>query len=491
METTAQSITAATQSSVNPAVGNVTASSKASAQTAADNMKNAKSFTDVLVQALNGESSVQSGNETNGLAALLGLSPALIQSLLTQGQTDQLGSDQTQGIVLDPAILKALQVSDEQSDGLNQLIDSGAFQQWLSQVSELLSSMNAGNAAAPESSLQSSNDQALPKNAVQAQTIMNQFITALSQNKDSLLFQQLIESFQEIVSPVLSAQAAPKALTQTSGIKNGNLIDGLNNKSKDNVASLLASVNTILGASSNAEALTAKEANVETGFKFQLLQGTKPFTRLDALSAKSGLAEQMMLAALQAGSSSEDDLNSDVVTPNTTLPFQELSRTLQTEQVKALQPMTAQSFVQDMSQFVMKSFKVDALTGFSEAHLTLSPENLGKVDVKLTMHNGQLVAHFAAQTVLGKEMLEGQLSQLKQSLQGQGLQVERLEVTQNSSLQSSLFQDQRQQQFSQQFARQNKSRYNDMDSVTESFSVEMANMAKLRSAYGNAFDVTA
>jgi flagellar hook-length control protein FliK len=107
------------------------------------------------------------------------------------------------------------------------------------------------------------------------------------------------------------------------------------------------------------------------------------------------------------------------------------------------------------------------------------------------MHNGQLVAHFAAQTLLGKEMLEGQLSQLKLSLQGQGLQVERLEVTQSSSLQSSLFQDQRQQQFGQQFARQNKSNYSNLDSVPESFSVEMANLTKLGGAYGNAFDVTA
>jgi flagellar hook-length control protein FliK len=153
--------------------------------------------------------------------------------------------------------------------------------------------------------------------------------------------------------------------------------------------------------------------------------------------------------------------------------------------------MTAQRFVQDMSQFVMKNFKVDALKGFSEARLTLSPENLGQVNVKLTMHNGQLVAHFAAQTLLGKEMLEGQLSQLKLSLQGQGLQVERLEVTQSSSLQSSLFQDQRQQQFGQQFARQNKSNYSNLDSVPESFSVEMANLTKLGGAYGNAFDVTA
>jgi flagellar hook-length control protein FliK len=143
-----------------------------------------------------------------------------------------------------------------------------------------------------------------------------------------------------------------------------------------------------------------------------------------------------------------------------------------------------------MSQFVLKNMK-SGPENFSEVRLSLSPENLGQVDVKLTMHNGQLVAHFAAQTALGKDMLEGQLSQLKLSLQNQGLQVERLEVTQNSSLQSSLFQDQRQQQFAQQFANQNKGKYNGLDVSEDSFSVEMANVAKLSSAYGSGFDVTA
>jgi flagellar hook-length control protein FliK len=542
MEMTAQSLVPATQNPVNPAAGNVSTSSKAAAQSVSGNANGSKSFTDVLVQTLNGDSTTESGNGTIGLEAMLqGLSPALIMTLLTQDQSEQLGTNKAEGILLDPAILKALQSSDEQSNVINQLIDSGAFQQWLSQVSQLLSSMSTGDTATTSdangtgSLLQSSSEQASPKSAVQAQTILNQFITALSQNKDSLLFQQLVESFQEIVSPVLNGQAAPKSLANSTSNQNGNLITGASSKSKDAVSdllasvnailesssngtlttketnsdsgskfqpllgtkpkdaasSLLASVNTILESSSNVGTLTTKETNSDLGLKVQLLQGTKPFTKLEALSAKSGLAEQLMLATLQAGNSSEEDLNADVLTPSNTLPFQELSRMLQTEQVKSLQPTTAQSFVQDMSQFVMKSFKVDAQNGFSEARLTLSPENLGQVNVKLTMHNGQLVAHFTAQSVLGKEMLEGQLSQLKLSLQGQGLQVERLEVTQNSSLQSSLFQDQRQQQFSQQFAQQNKSRYNDMDSTTESFSVEMANMVKLRSAYGNAFDVTA
>jgi flagellar hook-length control protein FliK len=316
-------------------------------------------------------------------------------------------------------------------------------------------------------------------------------MSALSQNKDSLLFQQLVESFQEIVSPVLAAQAAPKALTNSVKVSNGSLSPEASSKSNDSLVGLHGTVQTILGALSASDDSTTKEIGSDLAFKLQLLQGNKQISKLDALTAKSGLADRMMLAALQSGVGSDEATKTDVQLPTNSLPFQDLTRMLQTAEVKSVQPMTAQSFVQDMSQFVMKNFKVDALNGFSEARLTLSPENLGQVNVKLTMHNGQLVAHFAAQTLLGKEMLEGQLSQLKLSLQGQGLQVERLEVTQSSSLQSSLFQDQRQQQFSQQFARQNKSSYSNLDSVPESFSAEMANLAKISGAYGNAFDVTA
>jgi flagellar hook-length control protein FliK len=483
------------QTSVNPASGNA-APNKVSAQTVLGNGTTAKSFTDELSQTLNGDSSTLSSGETTGLAALLqGLSPALLMALLTPGQADKLGTSPSGGKELDPAIIKALQSLNEQSDALNQLINSGAFQQWLSKVSELLASMNANVAAAPVSSsgvesLQDSTEQALPKTAAQAQAIVNQFMSALSQNKDSLLFQQLVESFQEIVSPVLAAQAAPKAMANSTKGLNGSMSPEAGSKS-DSLVGLQGTVQTILGALTASDASATKETVSDLSFKLQLLQGNKQFSKLDALTAKSGMADRMMLAALQSGIGTDETTKTDVLSLTNSLPFQDLTRMLQTAEVKSVQPMTAQSFVQDMSQFVLKNFKADALNGFSEARLTLSPENLGQVNVKLTMHNGQLVAHFAAQTLLGKEMLEGQLSQLKLSLQGQGLQVERLEVTQSSSLQSSLFQDQRQQQFSQQFARQNKSSYSNLDSVPESFSVEMANLAKLSNAYGNAFDVTA
>lgn len=71
------------------------------------------------------------------------------------------------------------------------------------------------------------------------------------------------------------------------------------------------------------------------------------------------------------------------------------------------------------------------------------------MDVQITLQNGQLVARFMTEHVMAKDMLEQQMMQLRSSLQSQGIQVERLEVTQNSSLGSEMYQDGGRQQGSQ------------------------------------------
>ena len=50
------------------------------------------------------------------------------------------------------------------------------------------------------------------------------------------------------------------------------------------------------------------------------------------------------------------------------------------------------------------------------------------------MQDGQLFAQFAADSLAGKQMLESQLPQLRQALLTQGLQVEKLEVTQSQNM---------------------------------------------------------
>ncbi|OXM84671.1 flagellar hook-length control protein FliK [Paenibacillus rigui] len=116
----------------------------------------------------------------------------------------------------------------------------------------------------------------------------------------------------------------------------------------------------------------------------------------------------------------------------------------------------APTFAEDMTQFVVKSFTMNVIAeGVTEAKLSLYPQHLGQVDVKLTMQNGQLIAQFMADSVAGKEMLESQLTQLRTTLLSQGIQVQKLEVTQNQAFQSGMFQEQRQQQ-SQQSSKQQK-----------------------------------
>lgn len=115
-------------------------------------------------------------------------------------------------------------------------------------------------------------------------------------------------------------------------------------------------------------------------------------------------------------------------------------------------------FADEMNQFIVKSFKFNSVDGMSEAKLSLVPEQLGKVEVKLTMQNGQLIAQFSADTLAGKEALEAQLSHLRSTLHNQGFQVEKLEVTyQDMKDQTQSFQ---QQQHQQQFAEQQSRQHN-------------------------------
>ncbi|MFJ7726508.1 flagellar hook-length control protein FliK [Neobacillus sp. NPDC097160] len=70
--------------------------------------------------------------------------------------------------------------------------------------------------------------------------------------------------------------------------------------------------------------------------------------------------------------------------------------------------------------------------GSTEARFSLYPEHLGHIEIKITSQQGQISAQILAETGLAKEALEGQLHQLKQALQQQGLLVKNLEIVQQT-----------------------------------------------------------
>ncbi|TBL77730.1 flagellar hook-length control protein FliK [Paenibacillus thalictri] len=156
------------------------------------------------------------------------------------------------------------------------------------------------------------------------------------------------------------------------------------------------------------------------------------------------------------------------------------------------QPVPVQRFAEEMSQFVVKNMKLTVANGLSEARISLAPQHLGNVDIRITIHNGQVVAQFLADTAIGKEMLESQMNQLRASLQSQGVQVDKLEVAQSQNVQSGMFQDPRQQQ-SQQQGRQtrgNKNNNSGFDNAAED-AVKEIDSAAPASTDGGSIDVTA
>lgn len=153
--------------------------------------------------------------------------------------------------------------------------------------------------------------------------------------------------------------------------------------------------------------------------------------------------------------------------------------------------VSANRFAHEMSQ-LFKSMNIQAAGGRSEIKITLMPEHLGQVDVKLSMHNGQLVAQFVADSLHGKDLLESQLPQLRAVLQSQGLQVDRLEVSQGQGAAFAMFQEQRQQQSSQHFNRKQQGKPADGEEGPIDFDAELAVLAARRAAIaGSSFDVSA
>lgn len=137
--------------------------------------------------------------------------------------------------------------------------------------------------------------------------------------------------------------------------------------------------------------------------------------------------------------------------------------TTATMQQPANQPtmMHAGQFAEEMGEWMVKQFSVIRAGELSQARITLVPEHLGHLDVKISVQNGTVTALFAAETAGAREMLELQLPQLRTALQQQGFQVERLVVSQQAAGPGSgQFQDERQRQPWEREEQQRNSREN-------------------------------
>jgi flagellar hook-length control protein FliK len=459
------------------------------------NVSAESTFTQVLV----GQVSQDSANEPTDAAVTLAELMQMLQSLPLLQNVIQSQGEQQNGEALPEVLLQAMNSNSGLADSL---LQDPAIQQWFAQTTDLLNALTGKDGAAnstilPIQPTQGSNN----TQNLQAQNTLLTLTAMLNKQPSNPLLQHLVEDLQRVMLPLEPLLANGSLdITPTN-------VESLQNALQQQPDNVMASNTAVFGPTTRVkvpETQSSHKQTVVTELQDELLDQNNlqavqmPRPKLEVLAARNAVNPSMfsLQSSTDVAIEAVEKPNADVTsTDNTVLNLADMLKVPKPadQLAKAAIPsLSSANFAQEMTQHVLKNMRITLTEGISEAKLSLFPKNLGHVDVKITMHQGQLVAQFAADTLAGKQMLESQLPQLRQSLQSQGLQVEKLEVTQNASMQSSMFQEQRHQQPSKQPTNPNRANSLNYGQESAEFVQELTGATQNRRAISsNSFDVTA
>lgn len=119
-------------------------------------------------------------------------------------------------------------------------------------------------------------------------------------------------------------------------------------------------------------------------------------------------------------------------------------------------------------------FQVQTIIGEGKSEITfqLEPQELGRLQLKIVVENGAVLAKLAAESIAAKQMIESNLPQLRQSLEDLGLKNPKLEV----SVQQEFSRDSFQKQAEEQLAFKRKINLESQDSISEGHEVSKSDV---------------
>ncbi|MGJ7909823.1 flagellar hook-length control protein FliK [Neobacillus sp. LXY-1] len=178
----------------------------------------------------------------------------------------------------------------------------------------------------------------------------------------------------------------------------------------------------------------------------QKIQTELHVTNFDSQIVNNQLKEPAMKTMDSSNRQLSLDKDQLFLTPNNGIQanqsLQNINHTVLQEAGTPSPVLTVSEFAPEISEWIGRFVKItDGPVGSTEAKFSLYPEHLGHVEVKITSQQGMVTAQIVTDTSMAKEALEGQLQQLKQSLQQQGIQLQKIDVVQTqttSANQSSL-----------------------------------------------------
>lgn len=430
-------------------------------------------FAQTLVQSMGGTAAAAPASGTPVAGSNL---VALLQGLLSAGQvkTEETDHPDVQTLALLEGIKQDVEKLDSSLEADPALL--AALQGWLLQVSALLSGSHAaaqkdGAEPAAETAVTlsplASNPETL-RFAVQDElnSLVQLVQTAAANGNQDVAVKgaALLGQFSAMLAASVPADQKAKPLTtntaEAAAVSPEQVSAAEARPEVHNRGDLAVAVRKLLDASVKSDSQPAATAqNAQTAaVTAEADQGAEAVTTGLAAAVKAGeSAEDTVPAGKSAGAEEPK-----IVTAGHLSLRDGMTAPLKSEAA----PVPVQQFAREMNSFIGGKLEIVRKGGVAEATITLFPENLGQVDVKITMHNGNLVAQFLTQHAGTKDLLEQQMSQLRLALQSQGLQVERLEVSQNSSSPQSQWTGQQGQQAGaggQQQGRRSRERQEESD----------------------------
>ncbi|MGQ3480481.1 flagellar hook-length control protein FliK [Paenibacillus sp. TY11] len=390
-------------------------------------------FNQTLTQMMTGGQTGSAGTEANGSPLVMVLpliatgesaeapTEPLVETLVPLMQNLEKLDDQ---VIADPALLATLQ-------------------SWIQQVQQFLQGGGTNQQTDGGETTEATGLTALAANPATLRFALQDALSQLANVAEQSSGEQKSQMIQ-LLQSLQSATAGTGAISdeQWNGVmKAVELADGGDSQAVQPSANRANGAQALTAVSTDKQAVAPEQQASQSGTNQQGSEGQRSLANLHVQSAVKATPTDEANAFVDA-TEQADPVATDSQNPVITTAGQLTVQAQGTTPSAPAQPVVhVRQFAQEMTEFVVQKLDIVKHTGLTEATIMLRPDHLGQLEVKLTMQNGHLVAQFMTEHSGAKDLLEQQMSQLRASLQSQGIQVDKVEVTHNESLSSHMYQD--------------------------------------------------
>ncbi|CAM3890835.1 flagellar hook-length control protein FliK [Cohnella lubricantis] len=444
---------------------------------------NANGFAGALVQALVGDSNGAAQAGMNG-----SLLTANVASLLGQAQTQQGEPESGTGLIAMLSKLLDLLQGEGQDAAATDDESAGPSAELLASVQDLLNQLNLlqipATTIADRTNLQGEASLIGGTQAASLATLMPMLLQSLKEaSQKAGQLEALAEPMADLAQKMQEAIAAAAATNQAASAQPA---------AQAAKSAAVPSANPLQAAAAQSEQPAASIASAEPRKPVSAFKEPIVYWNLaDSLVASEQPADvPVVTAAANAQQASDQSVPFQLTLPNNTL-----QTTADAGKAALPAQVPVQQFTEQVGNYLVKQFTLSGGEGVATAKLTLHPDHLGQVDIRIAMQDGQMTAQFVAHNGTAKELLENQMSLLRTALQGQGIQVERMDVVQQSDLTSQtsfLGQEQRESESGRSGGQASRHGRDGSNDEWIDFEAEMERSSVLREAgYGSSINVTA